>query len=351
MPSSITRKPHIYLFFGTDSFSMLQRVAIWKREFIAKYGAHNCVTLDCDDAASGEPPSELLIKNALHASSLFGTTKLVIFKNAFSKQTKKTLADLISNELESVPLTHFIVFADGSVDARSILSKKIASLEKDGRAGREEFTAPIGHDLVTWVQRRVASSNGAIDHAAAERLAALLDASTHPGAFSPEPPDLWRVTSELHKLLAFAQGRAIVTDDVDLLSTREVDAHIFSFIDALLSGDTKRARTLAATLLPPRASHAVNAVGLCVMLQHQFRAFCIVKSLSTTGTPDADIAQKLSWNPKRVWVVKKKLAHLSPEDVLSAYRELIAMEVSIKKGAGHPGLLLERVIQAVTTRA
>lgn len=351
MSSSVTRKPHIYLFFGADNFSMLQRVAIWKREFIAKYGAHNCIAFDCDDSISGEPLSEHLIKNALHSSSLFGTTKLIIFKNAFSKQAKKVLSDLIANELESVPLTHFIVFADGSVDARSILSKKILALEKDGRAGREEFAAPTGHDLVCWIERHVASSNATIDRAAAEHFAALVDASTQPGAFSPEPPDLWRVTHELHKLMAFVQGRTIVTDDIDLLVTRENGAHIFSFIDALLNGNKTHACTLAATLLPPRASHAVNAVGLCVMLQHQFRVFCILKSLALNGTPDADIAQKLSWNPKRVWVVKKKLARISLEDLRRAYRELIDMEVNIKKGAGNPGLLLERVIQTATTRA
>lgn len=328
---------------------MLQRVAIWKREFIAKYGAHNCVTLDCDDAASGEPPSELLIKNAVHASSLFGTTKLVIFKNAFSKQAKKTLSDLIAHELESVPLTHFIVFADGSIDARSMLSKKIAALEKDGRAGREEFTAPIGHELVSWIEKRVAFLNGTIDRTAARCLAARMDASTNPGVFSPEPPDLWRITHELHKLCVFAQGRAIVTDDVDLLVTREDDAHIFSLSDALLAGDHTRARALASTLLPPKTSHTVNAVGLCIMLQHQFRAFCIVKSLVANAATDGDIAQKLSWNPKRVWVVKKKLARISLEDLRRAYRELIGMEVNIKKGAGHPGLLLERLIQTVTT--
>ena len=111
-----------------------------------------------------------------------------------------------------------------------------------------------------------------------------------------------RASTELHKLASFAQGRAIVADDVELLVSRQDESHVFSFIDTLLAGDGATARRMTAHLLAQKDS---SAVGIIVLLQNQFRAFCILKDLCATGTSDADAAAKLSWNPKRVWVVKR----------------------------------------------
>ncbi|MEK7618741.1 MAG: DNA polymerase III subunit delta [Patescibacteria group bacterium] len=334
-------KPHIYLFCGDDTYSIAERVAFWKREFCAKYGKENCFTLDCEEA-DGSQSWEMRLRGHLHSSSLFSATALVILKNAFSKSTKKITTEAILKELDSIPLTHFVVFQESSVDQRTALSKKLVDLERTGIAAREIFTAPTGSELVSWIEKQVSRHGGSMDRAAVRSFASLMEVGSAASPFSEKKADLWRASTELHKLASFAQGRAIVADDVELLVSRQDESHVFSFIDTLLAGDGATARRMTAHLLAQKDS---SAVGIIVLLQNQFRAFCILKDLCATGTSDADAAAKLSWNPKRVWVVKKKLQRIPLERLLETYRFLIASDYRLKKGISHSVLELERLIQ------
>ncbi len=341
--------PHIYLFHGTDSYSIAKKTAVWKAEFGKKYGGENCSVIDCESLGK-ECDTLGLVSQLVHTATLFSTTKLVIVCNLFSKATPKQLLDAFAHELESVPPTHFLVFCDEKLDSRTTFAKTVHVLVDAGRAQIQEFETPRGHDLAAWVRQYLRGINAQMESGAILELVNRFDP---PSAIErekwqkeKEKPnwDLWAVVNELEKLIAYAQGRAIVRDDVRLLTRENADAHVFALVDALCSGGKKGARALSGQLIGSGSEEKSSAISMISLLASQFRHFVIVKERAEKGESNEKIAEKLGWKPQRLWVVSKKIKGLSMEQLRRLYRALLDADAQLKSTALDPLLLFERVL-------
>ncbi len=305
-------KPHIFLFHGPDTYTSAQKIRVWLLEFAKKHGVNNSIVLDCSQK---DPDPLVIMKNFFGMHSLFGFTKLAVLKNVWSKEAKAA-AEFLAETIEMLPATYFVAIADEHADARTTLFKKIAALAANGRAVIEEYPIPSGQSLARWIQDRTTQLGATLSGTA---LRALLDRLESPGFRDGTGYDLWRLGSELEKLCAYAHGRPITREDVDLLFSIPLNAHVFDLTDAIFAKNRFEAHRIIAALTSDAASSAKSeSYGILSLLKKQLKDAVLLKSILDAGM-ESEIAAFLSWNPKRVWVVKKKLERTPLERLKRMY--------------------------------
>ena len=75
--------PQIYFWHGSDDFAMHHELQRWLTAFAKKHTELNIKVLDPEDTTPFATQI-VQIRQLLQAKSLFGSTKLLIFKKAFS---------------------------------------------------------------------------------------------------------------------------------------------------------------------------------------------------------------------------------------------------------------------------
>ncbi|MEK7122817.1 MAG: hypothetical protein AAB855_03080 [Patescibacteria group bacterium] len=346
MPSDIkTSLPPIYLFHGADTFSIAEKMAEWKTHFREKYGSAGLSVFDADETGSGSvsrgesvPDPVSSLKNALSSYTLFSTTSLVIVKNVFSKKAEQ-VRELLCTYLPAIPVSTFVVMIDEKRDQKSELSKLLTQLSEKGACKCEEFIPPQGSALRKWISQRAATYGGSFDSTALTAFCRALEQKEYIGDDTP-PLSLWHLDNEVRKLVSLSGGRPICSMDIRNISCLPVSAHIFDLSDALTSGNEQAALRHAHLLEP--------LMRTLQFLITQFRGFLIVKSMEEDRQSEIEISRILGWNPKRVWVIRKKLAHHTTTSLKTCYASLLDLERQLKTGATEPSLALDLFIGRIT---
>lgn len=341
MPPTTKVLPHIYLFHGPDMFSIAEKIVAWKTRFAEKYGAGGSVVFDCEEMGSGSisrsecvPDPISFLKNALSSHTLFSTTSLVIIKQVFSKDAGP-VHEVLCALLPTLPHTTFVVLTAGKRDATSELSKLLTQRVKKGVCSIESFAIPAGPVLKKWISDRARLHGGSFEPPALAVFTRALEQSGYSDE-NTQPISLWQLDHEIRKLVSYTAGKPVRAADIQMMSLLPISAHIFDLSDALVAGNQKEALLHAHRLDP--------LMRTLQFLMTQFRGFLILKSMEEDGKPDAEIARILAWNPKRIWVVKKKIAHHTTASLKAAYASLLDLESQLKTGSVEPSLALDLFI-------
>ncbi len=286
------------------------------------------------------------LRNTLLTSTLFDPTTLVLLRGQLNKGKGKILEDFLVKHLKEVPASTFLVIEEQKIDARKGWYKLLQALEKEGRAKIEEYKIPEGHALTTWIKETLAELGGHMSSAALTRLAARFTVSPSSSRI-PSNPDysLWQIRHELEKCIAYAKGRDITPEDIDLLVPLEPTAHAFDFLDAILARDTKKSLVIAHHLVSAKD----DFFPLMGMLHGQLRDLIALKDLSDARESDTHIATSLGWkNPRRVWVVKNKITQHTLKDLCFIAQQFITFDTSLRGGEDNPITSFDRLIIEVT---
>jgi DNA polymerase-3 subunit delta len=138
--------------------------------------------------------------------------------------------------------------------------------------------------------------------------------------------DLWLITNEVDKLMAFKNKEAITTNDVKQYVTAKLNENIFGLSDALASNNKKE----AIKLLREQLALGLNEVYLLTMITRQFRILTEIKSLLSQNISQTQITSKLKLHP---YVVKKSLTPAQKFTLLKLqdiYQKLVELEKKIK---------------------
>jgi DNA polymerase-3 subunit delta len=185
-----------------------------------------------------------------------------------------------------------LVFVAGAIDRRSRMYKLLTKHATVVEPGAIEDQA----DAERWVKNRVAAVGAEIEPAAARRLAERAG------------PDVKRLRGEVDRLLLYAMGQPRITlDDV-----REVAG------PAALQDDWAMTNAIEAGQAPDALKQ------LALMLEG--------------GAPPEKILGQLGW------LVRTKFPNLAPEDLPSAVQGVFRTDLALKRSAGDPRVLLERLV-------
>ena len=214
-----------------------------------------------------------------------------------SEAATRALDDLEALLKAPEPLTT-IVFVAGAVDKRGRMYKLLAKRATVVECGAIEDQA----DAERWIQTRVRAAGSEIDPAAARRLA------EHVGA------DIRRLRGDVDRLLLYAMGQPrISVDDVREILGPEALKDDWAMTGAIEAAD---------------GGEAVRQLALML----------------DTGAPPEKILGQLGW------LVRTKFPIVAPARLPAAVAALFRTDLDLKRSAGEPRILLERLVVELCLR-
>lgn len=325
-----------YILYGKDDFSRHQMLEGIKKEIgDVEMLAVNTTLLEgqqitlnqMTDACSTAPflsPVRLVIVNGLLGRFESRST------SARRVKRSRKGADLgmgewrdLANYIKEMPSTTVLVLIDGEVKGKNPLLNLLAPL-----ARVKAFPPMRDKELGDWILKRVSLSNGTIANRAVNLLIELVGG------------DLWTMSSEIDKLLAYSTGRQITDDDINQLTSCSREANIFILVDAVLEGKTKLAQQLLHQLLNDGAA----ASYILVMITRQLRLIVRAKDLGRgTALSEARNRLGLSSDYGLEKVLKQSKAY-NMEQLKTAYHKLLETDIAIKTGKYDGDLALDLLV-------
>ena len=306
---------HIYLLYGEEDYL----ISMYKKRLI------NAMS-DPDDSMNynyfeGKDTSVGQLIDLAETMPFFAPRRLIVVENSlFFKNSQDKLADY----LKSFPETTTFLFVEREVDKRGRMFKAVTA---DGYAA--EMKVQDTGMLQSWILGRLKNEGYRITNGAMNLL--LL----YTGA------DMNLIENELEKLISYCvEKKEIHAGDVETISSRRVEDHIFDMIEAVATQRQARALQLYYDLLALKVAPAK----ILILMNRQFNYMYQVKALQEKGYDRNSIAEKTNLKP---FIAGKYLTQ-SQHFTLKRLRRLIergcGIEESIKTGRIQDKLAVELML-------
>lgn len=268
----------------------------------------NIINYDCDDAYNHDEITQMI-----NVQDLFSRKKMVIIKNYFLHAVaadQKILRDQLVRQSED----NIIFWEHGTPRKNASL---FTWLIKNADHIYESLIM-AGPQLEKWIDDRVKKNGGMISHDAIVELVAFVG------------NDLWLISMEIEKLIAYADGDMIDVHHVQKLVHGKIDADMFATIEALCSSR----REHALHLLRKQRAKGDEAFHIFSMYAYQMRLLLRVSSVINEMriSDKSAVAKILHIHP---FVAQKAIAitrSLSLAQLKKAHRTLTIFDHEIKTG-------------------
>lgn len=287
----------IIFIYGEDTFRSRQKLNELKNKFITEIdiNSQSLVVLNGASITLKE------IGEKINTGSLFVKKRMIVLEDIFDNKSEKLFADLAAflkkrDEAAKSDEDNIIIFRDGD------LNNKDKKLKKDAQklfafllAQKyvQEFKTLSGAALSDFIKDEVKKLERQIETPAINTLVTRTNS------------DLWRISSELHKLaMAISKGATITDQEVKNQVVGTYDENIFSLTDAIATRNIK----LALTILEEQYLAGLSEDYILSMLIRQFKIMLQVKSATETGLSPNQIATNLKLH---AYVIKKSLTQIS----------------------------------------
>lgn len=246
------------------------------------------------------------------AAAPFLAEKRFVCVKDFLAQAPDEDKTLMSDLVEKIPDHCVLVFSETEgVDRRISLFKKIQKLGKI-----VEFNTPTGSKLLAWIENKIKKANAEIERDASILLSELA------------PNDLYALENEIKKLAAYAHGRSITKDDVELLVNTRLSTSIFRLTD----GIGQKNKRLAIQTLHQLIESGEDLHRILYMIMRQFRIILCVKDLASHGLSRDAITSKLKEHPFVISNTLSQTRNFSLDQLRRAYELLIKIDTRLKSG-------------------
>jgi DNA polymerase III subunit delta len=298
----------IYLLQGEDEEEKAALVHEFEELVETDFRPFNVERISVGDLASGDKVVAAVasIVNAVRTLPMMSPKRVVAVLRAEGLLVPKRESEAATRALDALealvkrpdPQTVLVLVA-GAVDRRSRMYKLLAAQATLVECGVIEDLA----DAERWIRKRVAAAGMDIEPAGARLLAERAG------------PDLPRLRNDVDRLLLYALGQATVSrDDVRELVGPAALQDDWAMTNAIEAGDARAALRQLALMLD-------------------------------TGAPPEKILGQLGW------LVRTKFPALKPSGLADAIEALFRTDVDLKRSAGDPRVLLERLVVELCGRA
>ncbi len=151
--------------------------------------------------------------------------------------------------------------------------------------------------------------------------------------------DMWRLSSVIDQLLAYADGKGITEEDVRLFVSERIDDSIFALVDAIVARYPKK----VFRMLQEQYRQGKEVPYVYAMVLRQFRILLHMRDMLDRGVAARNevMAKQLGVHP---FVIKKSLPlveRYTLEELQSVYAALLQLDVQIKTGQGDQRVLMD----------
>jgi len=322
----------IFFLYGEDSFRSYERVLEIKDRF--KLSDKSNSGLSSFDAEEKKSIFDEFMKT-YEMPSLFSPKRLLVIKKAISaasSEEQKKLLDFLKGNAERLLKDEdwIVVFWESG------MPKKNNALFKflEHNAKKQNFEGLSGVKLEQWAMKKLKSLNAeaAISKDAIRKLLAYAGNDTAV------------LSNEIEKLFNHSHPDMISEEAVDTLVKAKIDSNIFETIDAIASGNKKK----ALALLHKHLEKDEDPFYLFSMFVYQFRNLIRVNdALESRVMQEAQIAKMTHLHP---YVVKKSLMqarNFGSFRLKSLYQKLSVFDLKIKTGTLDIRLALDKFIAEI----
>lgn len=234
--------------------------------------------------------------------------------------------DRLIEIFESLPETTCVILVEPSIDKRSKVYKWI---KKNGYAAEFSINRKSDNDTIKAIAAFLKRAGKQIRETDARAIAERTG------------NDLFDVKNEVDKLIAYVGDRDVIeSEDIEALIIKEAEDHIFEMVDAIASGNQKRAMECYDQLLYLREAPARTIV----LLYKHFRRLYIIKTMLQAGMPEETIVSETG---VRAFALKRyytQLRRFSAGQIKDAMELCLDTDRSFKAGEITDQLACETLI-------
>lgn len=325
--------PQFYIFHGDDLIRRGEALARMRRS-MGEDGDLNCSEFD----GAATPVPEILA--AAKSLPFLADKRLVIARGLISHITRKgagqagkQAADRLIEALPGLPKYARLVLVEDDTLSASNRVLKAARAMTSGYIG--EFKKP--QNLTRWIMQRASEEYDAeIASRAANAIAAVVN------------NDLLRADNELCKLVAYVNGeRPINEEDVAVLTPYVPEANIFELVDAIATGDGKRALELIQQSLHDNPRDP--GFGLFAMIVRQFRLLLMTRDHLDRGggSQAAAIAEAVGAHRYSAGKLSVQARRFHIEQLDAILKRLQRYDQDMKTGRIEPRLALDLLVTSL----
>jgi len=285
----------IYFLFGQDTYRSRQKM----KEIIEEYKKRhqsglNFIKLDFNEKEFSD------LKQTIETVSMFDEKKLVVLEGVFQQSAyfQEELLNYLKKRKIDSDKDSIVIFWAEKIDEKN---KLFQFLRK--KAKIQEFKLLQPSKLKEWVKKHIKEQGGSIENQAIEKLIDCIG------------NDLWRMSNELDKLIAF--DKKVKKENVEKLVKSKIDTNIFETIDALGQKNKKQ----ALKLIHGHLKKGESEMYLLDRFVYQFRNLIKVKS-----------GGKLDMHPFVVKKTSQQAKNFSFEELKKIYQKLLEIDLGIKTG-------------------
>ncbi|GIV84550.1 MAG: DNA polymerase III subunit delta [Candidatus Roseilinea sp.] len=333
-----------YLFHGPNILARDEEIARMK----AKLGEPEMASLNTTVIERGAPLRDLIA--ACDALPFLTDKRLVIAYGwlaglGASKAKAKPVESVgplqaLLGYLPTMPETTRLVFAEDATldDAHPLV--KLAADKTGGIVRRYELPA----DPVRWIIERAKAKGGDISTQAAQLLSLKINrgnANDRDHFESDSRAYLLKLDNELNKLVSYALGRRIESQDVELLVQDEDVADVFKFVDAMGARDAEAAYRAMRGLLARGESPLV----VLAHLARQTRL--LIQAKENADLSPEQLARVVGVHPFVAKKASQQAGRFSLGELEQAHAALLEADFAIKTGRMDDVTALDMLVAAL----
>ncbi len=152
--------------------------------------------------------------------------------------------------------------------------------------------------------------------------------------------DNFNIKNEIEKLKLYKKDKKITKEDIDLITTKNIDDDLFKLMNYILENNKINAIESYHNML----LYSVEPIQILVSLANRYRLMYQVKTLAKIGYTDGDIAKELKQSPGYIYHLKKDAYNYSDKYLLNQIKNLADLDFKIKSGKVDAELGLELYI-------
>lgn len=294
---------NIYLLYGKEQYLIRQYRDKLKRAVVGENDTMNF------SAFSGADINQKEIIDLAETLPFFAERRLILIEDSgLFKKSAEELADYMAH----VPETTYFLFAEKEVDRKTKMYKEV---NKHGSA--VEFPRQSEEILCRWVETRLKKNGKRIKRDAYDLF------------IRKTGNDMENIDRELEKLLCYTLDKDYIeAADVEAITTEQIENKIFDMVDCVAGHRQKQALELYYDLLALKEP----SMRILYLITNQFQRMMIVKSMTSQGFGNQDIAAKADCP---AWAVRKyqsQCRSYSMEQLRQAVKDGVEYETAVKTG-------------------
>lgn len=300
----------LYFFSGGNDFLALKELAGLREEFLAKNPLANVNVFDLEE--DGE--TEKFLEKMSSGSGFFAKKSFLVIKK-FSRLNVGEEKKII-NILSKINQQDVVIFFHQ--ETKTSKGKLLDYLKKEAKI--KNFPELNEQSLRIWVEKELEERSQKkvfFDPLARERLIFLCNGN------------LWKINSEIDKLINFIDEGRISQETVDFFLENRENVGKFDLVEAIGSKDKKRAINILLNMLKNKEDGFLILGSIIGLFRNLAKVYGLFKKGFNLNSLEA---QKLKMHPFVMQKTANQLRNFSLKEIRDFYAQALQLDQDVKLG-------------------